>query len=94
MQRDKLVFSITVPPNILDSLSTSGTVAVREHQNVTLTCKAEGFPTPSVKWKREDNKMILVDRRNQGKLALFSSALYNSSVDTVNAKLMVLFCKS
>uniref|UniRef100_A0ABD2X3S6 Ig-like domain-containing protein n=1 Tax=Trichogramma kaykai TaxID=54128 RepID=A0ABD2X3S6_9HYME len=56
---------VVVPPNILDSMSTSSTVAVREHQNVTLTCKAEGYPTPKLKWKREDNQGILVDRRTK-----------------------------
>ncbi|OXU30426.1 hypothetical protein TSAR_001863 [Trichomalopsis sarcophagae] len=56
---------VVVPPNILDSESTSSTVAVREHQNVTLTCKADGYPTPKLKWKREDNQVILVDRRTK-----------------------------
>ncbi|XP_033220905.1 lachesin [Belonocnema kinseyi] len=54
---------VVVPPNILDSHSTQSTVAVREHQNVTLTCKADGFPTPKLMWRREDTDGILVDRR-------------------------------
>lgn len=63
-----------MPPNILDTESTSSTVAVREHQNVTLTCKADGYPTPKLKWKREDNQVILVDRRTKGKV--FSQSIY------------------
>ncbi|KAJ8683323.1 hypothetical protein QAD02_019115 [Eretmocerus hayati] len=54
---------VVVPPNILDSESTSSTVAVRENQNVTLTCKANGHPDPKIKWRREDNQAITVDRR-------------------------------
>ncbi|XP_058797203.1 lachesin-like isoform X2 [Phymastichus coffea] len=57
---------VVVPPNILDSESTSSTVAVREFQNVTLVCKANGFPVPTIKWKREDNQGIpLADRRTK-----------------------------
>ncbi|KAK1127318.1 hypothetical protein K0M31_003862 [Melipona bicolor] len=51
-----------VPPNILDSLSTESTVAVRENQNITLTCKADGYPTPKLMWKREDGQSISINR--------------------------------
>ncbi|XP_043469047.1 lachesin-like isoform X3 [Leptopilina heterotoma] len=54
---------VVVPPNILDSYSTQSTIAVREHQNVTLTCKADGFPTPKLMWRREDTEGIFVERR-------------------------------
>ncbi|KAH1029767.1 hypothetical protein HUJ05_002942 [Dendroctonus ponderosae] len=56
---------VVVPPNIIDSLSTPSNVAIRENQNVSLTCKAEGFPTPSVKWRRGDSQEIIVDRKNK-----------------------------
>ncbi|KAJ8923470.1 hypothetical protein NQ315_010048, partial [Exocentrus adspersus] len=49
------------PPNIDDSLSSSD-VIVREGSNQTLTCKATGFPTPSVKWKRDDNSKITINK--------------------------------
>ncbi|XP_051157104.1 lachesin-like isoform X2 [Leptopilina boulardi] len=54
---------VVVPPNILDSYSTESTIAVREHQNVTLTCKADGFPTPTLMWRREDTEAIFIERR-------------------------------
>lgn len=56
----------TVPPNIDDSLSSSD-VIVREGTNETLTCKATGFPQPSVKWKRDDNSKITINKTLQGK---------------------------
>ncbi|XP_031773603.1 lachesin-like isoform X3 [Apis florea] len=56
---------VVVPPNILDSLSTESTVAVRENQNITLTCKADGYPTPKLMWKREDGQNININRHNK-----------------------------
>ncbi|XP_049817079.1 neurotrimin isoform X2 [Aethina tumida] len=52
---------VVVPPNIDDSLSSSD-VIVREGANETLTCKATGFPQPSVKWKRDDNSKITINK--------------------------------
>ncbi|KAK9890425.1 hypothetical protein WA026_010514 [Henosepilachna vigintioctopunctata] len=52
---------VVVPPNIDDSLSSSD-VIVREGANETLTCKATGFPKPSVKWKRDDNSKITINK--------------------------------
>ncbi|KAH0953638.1 hypothetical protein HN011_002028, partial [Eciton burchellii] len=56
---------VVVPPNILDSLSTESTVAVREHQNITLTCKADGYPQPKLMWKREDGQVITISKHNK-----------------------------
>ncbi|EFN62933.1 hypothetical protein EAG_15826 [Camponotus floridanus] len=56
---------VVVPPNILDSLSTESTVAVREHQNITLTCKADGYPLPKLMWKREDGQVISLNKHNK-----------------------------
>lgn len=33
-------------------------MVVREASNVTLTCKATGYPEPYVMWRREDGKNI------------------------------------
>lgn len=55
-----------VPPNIVDSLSSESTVAVKEHQNITLICKAEGYPEPTLMWRREDGNAIPIDRRSRG----------------------------
>jgi len=57
---------LSVPPNILDSLSTESTVAVREHQNITLTCKADGYPPPKLMWKREDGQVISINKHHKG----------------------------
>ncbi|KAL1492325.1 hypothetical protein ABEB36_010586 [Hypothenemus hampei] len=59
---------VVVPPNIIDSLSTPSSVAIRENQNVTLTCKAEGFPAPKIMWRRGDNEEITVDRKKKVKI--------------------------
>ncbi|XP_019880331.1 lachesin isoform X1 [Aethina tumida] len=56
---------VVVPPNIIDTESTQSTVAVRENQNISLTCKADGFPTPKIMWRREDGQQISVDRRQK-----------------------------
>ncbi|XP_050082860.1 lachesin-like isoform X3 [Anopheles aquasalis] len=52
---------VVVPPNIDDSLSSSD-VIVREGSNVTLKCRATGSPMPTVKWKRDDNSKIAINR--------------------------------
>ncbi|XP_037874711.1 lachesin isoform X2 [Bombyx mori] len=56
---------VVVPPNILDEKSTQSAVAVRENQNISLVCKADGFPTPKIMWRREDGQPISVDRRKK-----------------------------
>ncbi|KAF5299032.1 hypothetical protein FQR65_LT09495, partial [Abscondita terminalis] len=52
---------VVVPPNIDDSFSSSD-VIVREGANETLTCRATGSPQPSVKWKRDDNSKISINK--------------------------------
>ncbi|ETN68604.1 immunoglobulin domain protein, partial [Necator americanus] len=44
------------PPAV--SRGTPSAVEVREGHNVTLTCKAEGNPTPTVVWRRQDKQII------------------------------------
>ncbi|XP_073972762.1 lachesin-like isoform X1 [Rhodnius prolixus] len=56
---------VVVPPNILDDQSTPSSVAVRENQNVSLTCKAEGLPQPKLSWRREDGQPIALDRKSK-----------------------------
>ncbi|KIH51573.1 hypothetical protein ANCDUO_18340, partial [Ancylostoma duodenale] len=48
--------SRAIPPAV--SRGTPSAVEVREGHNVTLTCKAEGNPTPSVVWRRQDKQII------------------------------------
>ncbi|XP_037906810.1 lachesin [Hermetia illucens] len=54
---------VVVPPNILDIESTPSSVAVRENQNINMTCRADGFPTPKIIWRREDGEPISEKRR-------------------------------
>ncbi|XP_076546031.1 neurotrimin isoform X4 [Osmia lignaria lignaria] len=48
---------VVVPPSI-NTKETSTDMVVREGSNVTLTCKATGYPEPYVMWRREDGKNI------------------------------------
>lgn len=65
MSSVSLCYLRIVPPNIEDAL-TSTDVVVREGSNVTLKCRASGSPEPSVKWKRDDNSKITIDRNTSG----------------------------
>ncbi|XP_026465262.1 protein CEPU-1-like [Ctenocephalides felis] len=55
---------VVVPPNIDDSLSSSD-VIVREGANVSLACRATGSPQPTVRWKRDDNTKISINKTLQ-----------------------------
>ncbi|XP_065334822.1 lachesin-like isoform X2 [Cloeon dipterum] len=48
---------VVVPPTILDK-ETSSDMVIREGSNVSMTCKAEGYPEPYVMWRREDGENI------------------------------------
>lgn len=55
-KRDTIVKNtifLSVPPVIIDE-KTSTDLVVREASNVTLVCKASGYPEPYVMWRRED----------------------------------------
>jgi Immunoglobulin domain len=39
-------------------------MVVREGTNVTLTCKAKGFPEPYVMWRREDGDEMSISGEN------------------------------
>lgn len=53
--------TVVVPPSINDELSSSD-VTAREHSAVTLRCNATGSPPLSVRWRREDRKLININR--------------------------------
>ncbi|XP_015609759.1 lachesin isoform X2 [Cephus cinctus] len=52
---------VVVPPDIDDSQSSSDAI-VREGANLSLTCKAKGSPTPSIRWKRDDGSKISINK--------------------------------
>ncbi|VVC25593.1 Hypothetical protein CINCED_3A005931 [Cinara cedri] len=62
---------VVVPPNIIDDESSPSSVSVRENQNLSLSCKAEGSPTPKISWKREDGNNIATDRKKKAVEKLF-----------------------
>ncbi|XP_050724957.1 neurotrimin-like isoform X2 [Eriocheir sinensis] len=53
MINQKGFLQVVVPPDIDDSAWT-GDLVVREGTNVSLECKARGYPPPTVTWRRED----------------------------------------
>lgn len=58
-----LTHKFPVPPVIVESL-TSNDMVVREGTNVTLSCKAKGFPEPYVMWRREDGNEMSIGGEN------------------------------
>lgn len=55
--------SFSVPPSIIDR-ETSSDMVVLESTNVSLTCKASGYPEPYVMWRREDGEDIRYNGEN------------------------------
>ncbi|KAF7278936.1 hypothetical protein GWI33_007839 [Rhynchophorus ferrugineus] len=54
---------VVVPPSIIDR-ETSSDMVVLESTNVSLTCKATGYPDPYVMWRREDGDDIRYNGEN------------------------------
>ncbi|XP_069194744.1 lachesin isoform X2 [Procambarus clarkii] len=53
MINQKGFLQVVVPPDIEDTAWT-GDLVVREGTNVSLECRARGYPPPTVTWRRED----------------------------------------
>ncbi|KAL3090810.1 hypothetical protein niasHS_007185 [Heterodera schachtii] len=51
------LLELRIPPSISRS-STPGAVEVREGNNVTMTCTANGNPKPTIVWRRSDRRII------------------------------------
>lgn len=49
------MFTQSVPPSIIDNM-TSSDMVVREGGDVSLVCRAGGYPEPYVMWRREDGQ--------------------------------------
>lgn len=54
-----ITLNAAVPPMIVEGM-TSNDMVVREGQNVSLMCKARGYPEPYVMWRREDGEEMLI----------------------------------
>ena len=64
----RLIYFLSVPPEIIDAESSTSTVNIRENYNASLICKATGTPEPEITWKREDGRKIVIKRKkNNGK---------------------------
>ena len=57
MKRLTSNLKLLVPPRIVDN-ETSSDLVVRENSVVNLTCQAEGWPKPELRWRRADGEMI------------------------------------
>ncbi|KAM3967129.1 lachesin [Aphomia sociella] len=55
MRSRKGYLQVVVPPVIIDNM-TSMDMVVREGTNVTMVCRATGYPEPYVMWRREDGQ--------------------------------------
>ncbi|XP_033176767.1 lachesin-like, partial [Bombus impatiens] len=53
------MLSVVVPPDFIPE-ETSSDVMVREGGQVKLMCRARGVPPPSISWRREDGKNIII----------------------------------
>lgn len=62
-------------------------ITAREGTNVSLLCKAKGYPTPNISWRREDNQPMPLATYH-GKKTLSSFSLYSSFI--LNVKLLKL----
>lgn len=57
--------SCTVPPRIIEAQTTQ-MAEIAEHFNVSIQCKANGHPRPSIVWRREDGQPIRLNGRFGG----------------------------
>ncbi|CAH2040511.1 unnamed protein product, partial [Iphiclides podalirius] len=55
MRSRKGYLQVVVPPSIIDNM-TSTDMVIREGNDVTLVCRASGYPEPYVMWRREDGQ--------------------------------------
>lgn len=62
---------VSVSPTIIDQ-ETSSDMVVLESTNVSLTCKATGYPEPYVMWRREDGEVIRYNGQD-GNEVIFSN---------------------
>jgi len=63
-------------------------MVVREASNVTLTCKATGYPEPYVMWRREDGQNINYNGES-GELQLIRM-IFTNRQSKIGVKIMIL----
>ncbi|XP_074599315.1 lachesin-like isoform X2 [Brevipalpus obovatus] len=56
----KVFLDILVPPFIVEEETSKANVVVDERSRLSLRCKASGYPTPTVIWRREDSRSLSI----------------------------------
>ncbi|KAI8420903.1 hypothetical protein MSG28_008078 [Choristoneura fumiferana] len=70
MRSRKGYLQVVVPPSIIDNM-TSTDMVVREGSDVSLVCRASGYPEPYVMWRREDGQDFNYNGESGGKYEAF-----------------------
>ncbi|XP_014216945.1 opioid-binding protein/cell adhesion molecule homolog [Copidosoma floridanum] len=65
---------VVVPPDIID-YETSTDQVVREGTNVSLRCSATGSPLPTITWRREDGKPIVLAKDRE--VQIVTGSIFN-----------------
>ncbi len=63
MMSQATFLDVNVPPDI-NAKQTSGDVDAKMGSTVNMRCNAEGVPKPTIKWRREDGKLIKINDAN------------------------------
>lgn len=74
---------VVIPPDIMDDESADGMVT-HEGGNIRLRCVATGSPKPTVIWKREDGRNIILREDGQKQRKIFT--LISSDVDSCRVR--------
>lgn len=70
---------VVTPPDFVED-ETSGDVMLPEGGTAKLTCRARGYPVPSVVWRREDGQDMILKEPNGIKNKGMSLNLYQSFI--------------
>ena len=74
MMFQTVTLDVNIPPDI-DTSRTSGDVEAKLGSTVKLDCNADGYPKPTIKWRREDGKLIKIKTPN-GRISKGTASQY------------------